>query len=221
MSEGIMAKRAVFLVPLSIFLALVVFFVLALKRDEQSRELPSALIGEEVKPFDLPSVFEDPETGFPSYRVTDADLKQGEVTVVNFWASWCGPCKIEHPQLLHLKQSGMRLLGMNYKDEAEDALRFLEEMGDPFTLIASDAAGRVGIDWGITGVPETFVVDGQGRIVVKFIGPLTAVDVEKIIRPAIDKAQAQGEKPAAAPPPEAAGEDTDTDPPSSMPDPSR
>jgi cytochrome c biogenesis protein CcmG/thiol:disulfide interchange protein DsbE len=118
--------------------------------------------------------------------LSDQDLKQGNISIVNFWASWCGPCKIEHPQLVALAaRDGFRLIGINYKDELEDARAFLDEFGDPFERIGVDEAGRVGIDWGLTGVPETFVVDGAGRIVMKHIGPLTPEDVEKELLPTL------------------------------------
>jgi len=110
--------------------------------------------------------------------------------LLDFWASWCGPCIQEHPQLVALKQQyGLRLLGINYKDEPEAARRFLARHGNPFDAIGADTSGRVSIDWGVYGVPETYVVDGRGRIAFKFVGPISAAAIRDEILPAIAKAK--------------------------------
>lgn len=132
-------------------------------------EIPSALIGKPVPEFSLPPVAGMGVPGFDS-----ASLKQGRVTVVNVWASWCVPCRTEHPLLMELsRRQDIRLIGLNYKDEPENARRFLGTMGQPFAAVGADEEGRASVDWGVYGVPETFIVDGNGVIRFKWIGPLT------------------------------------------------
>ncbi len=173
--------RGVYVVPVTLFFLLASFFALALYSNDGD-ELPSMLIGHEVRPFDLPKLSLNSDTEIVEDRITDADLKDGRMTVVNFWASWCGPCRIEHASLMGLQKSGVRILGVNYKDEAVDAQKFLTDLGNPFEMVAVDRDGRVGIDWGITGVPETFVVNGAGQVVARTVGPLGASDVKDILR---------------------------------------
>lgn len=122
---------------------------------------------------------------------TEADLRSGGVKLVNFWASWCAPCRAEHPQLLTLAEEGVPIYGINYKDEPAKALAFLDELGNPFARLAADGSGRTGLDWGLYGVPETFVINGEGVVIKRFAGPITEEILEKIIRPAI--AEAAGE----------------------------
>jgi cytochrome c biogenesis protein CcmG/thiol:disulfide interchange protein DsbE len=133
------------------------------------RGVPSALIGRAVPDFALPPV---EESGLPP--VTSADLQglPGPV-LVNFWASWCMPCVIEHPQLMKLQRAGVLILGIAYKDKAEDSLRFLRQHGNPFQRLSKDEAGRVAIDWGLYGVPETYLVDRTGIIRWRWAGPIT------------------------------------------------
>jgi cytochrome c biogenesis protein CcmG/thiol:disulfide interchange protein DsbE len=127
-----------------------------------------------------------PIDGFAS-----ADLAVGEVSVVNFWASWCAPCVQEHPVLVALKeQTGVRLFGVNYKDQAATARRFLGRYGNPFTAVGVDANGRAAIDWGVTGMPETFIINGQGEIVYKHIGPISPEVLDGKIIPLIRAARA-------------------------------
>jgi cytochrome c biogenesis protein CcmG/thiol:disulfide interchange protein DsbE len=121
---------------------------------------------------------------------TAADLTSPGVKLVNFWASWCGPCRVEHPLLTALAAEGVPIVGVNYKDDPEKALGFLAELGDPYALIGADASGRTGLDWGIYGVPETFVIGPDGRVVLRFPGPLSPDVVEERIRPAIAAASA-------------------------------
>ncbi|MEM9784264.1 MAG: DsbE family thiol:disulfide interchange protein, partial [Pseudomonadota bacterium] len=130
-------------------------------------DLPSTLIDRPAPEFSMPALHADA----PPF--TTADLKGGGVKLVNVWASWCIPCRAEHPWLVALgKERGITIHGINYKDEPEAAQAFLDELGDPYTLIGTDE-GRVGIEWGVYGVPETFVVDDTGTIVFKHIGPIT------------------------------------------------
>jgi cytochrome c biogenesis protein CcmG, thiol:disulfide interchange protein DsbE len=143
--------------------------------------LPSTLIGSPAPALALAPLGEG---ALP----TDASLRSGEVTLVNFWASWCAPCRVEHPQIMALKDEGLTIVGVNYKDDAAKALGFLNELGDPYSAIGADADGRTAIDWGVYGVPETFVVDGDGTVVLRFAGPITDSILENRIRPAIEAA---------------------------------
>jgi cytochrome c biogenesis protein CcmG/thiol:disulfide interchange protein DsbE len=126
-----------------------------------------------------------PEPGFSS-----ADLAKGKVSVVNFWASWCEPCVAEHPLLIQLKrEAGVDIYGVNYKDKAASARHFISRFGNPFTALGSDAQGRAAIDWGVYGMPETFVVNGQGKVVYKHVGPISADSIATKLLPAIEKAR--------------------------------
>ena len=148
-------------------------------------EVPSALIGKPVPDFTLPAVDGLGVPGFDS-----AALKRGKVTLVNVWASWCGPCRIEHPLLMDLSKRGdIQLFGLNYKDEPENARRFLGTMGQPFAAVGADKEGRAAVDWGVYGVPETFVIDGQGLIRFKWIGPLTPEALRSTLETEIAKAR--------------------------------
>jgi cytochrome c biogenesis protein CcmG/thiol:disulfide interchange protein DsbE len=148
-------------------------------------EIPSALIGQTVPEMSLPPV---EGLGVPGFDT--ASLKQGGVTLVNVWASWCGPCRIEHPLLMELsKRTDIRLVGLNYKDEPENARRFLGTLGQPYAAAVADEAGRAAVDWGVYGVPETFVIDGQGIIRFKFIGPLSEQGIAEVLNPEIEKAR--------------------------------
>ncbi len=146
-------------------------------RSENRDELPSALINEAAPSLAAASAF----GGAPP--PTDAGLRQGAVTLVNFWASWCGPCRIEHPFLTALADGGARVVGINYKDPPDQARAFLDELGDPYSAIGADPSGRIGLDWGIYGVPETFVVAGDGTILLRHPGPLTPAVIESRIAP--------------------------------------
>ncbi len=169
--------------PLVVFAIIAIVFKLALTSGDPSK-LPSALIGKPVPVFDLP-----PVEGANVPGLASKDLAQGGVTVLNVFASWCAPCHDEHPVLMELsKRGGFRLAGLNYKDDPADARRFLGKLGNPYAGIGSDARGRTALDLGVYGVPETFVIDGKGRIAFKFVGPLTAESVEKTLLPAIEAA---------------------------------
>ncbi len=183
-------SRGGYVLPLIVVSLMSVFFVVALRSGDPSR-LPSPLIGKPVPQFSLaPIEGLEPSGGRSASGISSADLANGEVTIVNMWASWCAPCIQEHPQLIALKQQhGVRLIGINYKDEPEAARRFLARHGNPFDSIGADRNGRVAIDWGVYGVPETYVIDGHGRIAFKFVGPLSASVIESQILPAIAKAK--------------------------------
>ncbi|MEM9359544.1 MAG: DsbE family thiol:disulfide interchange protein [Pseudomonadota bacterium] len=169
------------LVPVIIFAAMAIMFMFALQSGDPSK-LPSALLGKPVPKFKLAPL--DGLKDVPGFG--SAELGSGGAKVVNFWASWCGPCRDEHPMLEALKREGKaKMFGINYKDPPPGGQRFLAQYGNPFGSIGVDATGRVAIDWGVYGMPETFVVDGQGRIVYKHVGPISAKDLEEKIRPAI------------------------------------
>jgi cytochrome c biogenesis protein CcmG, thiol:disulfide interchange protein DsbE len=187
--ETVRKGRGSVILPLAIAAALLVLFFVALRSGDPSR-LPSALIGKPVPQFTLPAVEGFSRTGNPAPGFSSADLAGGDVSIVNIWASWCGPCIQEHPSLTSLKtQHGLRLMGINYKDEPQAALRFLDRLGNPFDALGADRSGRVGIDWGVYGVPETYVVDGRGQIVHKVVGPLNEAIIQNEVLPAVAQAR--------------------------------
>lgn len=156
------------LLPLILFLLIAALFWKGLSGDPST--LPSTFINKPVPAFDLPAV---KGLGVPGLK--NSDLKTGQVTIVNIWASWCAPCREEHPLLVELSKRGdIRLAGINNKDDPANAARFLGALGQPFARVGADSDGRVTIDWGGYGVPETFIVDGGGVIRHKHVGPLTA-----------------------------------------------
>ena len=174
-------SRLVLLLPLVLFFGLVLAFAVRLDRDPS--KIPSALIGKSVPVFSLP-----PVKG-RELELSNSDLN-GEVSLVNIFASWCVACREEHPLLMQLKAGrAMPVHGLNYKDEPDNAARWLNSMGDPYTRTGADRDGRVAIDWGVYGVPETFVVSRDGRIAYKHIGPLTAKDLEGTVLPLVRKLQ--------------------------------
>jgi len=120
--------------------------------------------------------------------LTDEMLRAGEVTLVNFWASWCPPCRAEHPLLNALAEEGVRVYGVNYRDTPERAMDFLEELGDPYAAIGADPRARMGLDWGVVGLPETFVLDGRGNVILRHAGPITEEILETRLRPAMARA---------------------------------
>lgn len=171
-------RRLLYVLPLAVFAVLAVYFALGLGMDPKI--IPSALIDKPVPQFTLPPIEGRAGRGF-----SDADLKNG-VSVVNVFASWCIPCKAEHPFITRLAGMGVATVyGLNYKNEAADALRWLADLGDPYDEIGADRDGRVGIDWGVYGVPETFIVDAKGRIRHKHVGPLTQKALEGEVLPII------------------------------------
>jgi len=181
------SRRWLAFLPLAIFLVLAALLYVRLYAGDPSK-LPSALIGESAPPIDLPGL--DGQPG-----LTDADLR-GHVSVVNVFGSWCEPCRFEHPNLMalasddQLRKMGVKVYGMAQKDSAENVRRFLGALGDPFAKIGLDPQGRAGIDWGVYGVPETFVVRGDGTIAYKFVGPMTAESLAAVVKPEILKAAA-------------------------------
>jgi cytochrome c biogenesis protein CcmG/thiol:disulfide interchange protein DsbE len=178
--------KPIYLLPLAIFLVAAAIFAWRLNSPDDPHVIRSALIGKPVPVFALP-----PLEGRGSDGLSSADLAKGEVTVINAWASYCTPCRGENAVLLGLKQRGITVHGLVWKDKAAPARDFLEELGDPFARLGFDAKGDVGIDWGLTGIPETYVVDGKGIIVAKHVGPLDDDVVANEILPAIVAAKAR------------------------------
>jgi len=169
------------LIPLGVFIVLVGFLLVGLFRDP--REVPSPLIGKPAPQFTLAQLHE------PAKTMGTADLK-GQVWLLNVWASWCVSCREEHPLLVELAKSKLvPIIGLDYKDEPRAGKGWLAQNGDPYTLSVVDRDGRVGIDWGVYGVPETFVIDKQGTIRYKQIGPITAEALEKKILPLVRELQ--------------------------------
>ena len=171
-----------FLWPLAVFVLLVAFLAIGLTLNP--REVPSPLVGKPAPAFELPVLQQ------PDKRFSPAEMR-GKVWLLNVWASWCDSCRDEHPLLVALAKKGvLPILGLNYKDKGEDAQRWLARFGDPYQLSAVDADGRIGIDYGVYGVPETYIIDRQGVIRYKHIGPLTPEVAEKKIGPMVKELNA-------------------------------
>lgn len=176
-------RLAAIFAPLSIFAVLAGLFASELLAG-RGDALPSALISRPAPAFDLPPL----RDGAPGFAT--ADLTKGEVTVVNLWASWCGPCRVEHPELMRLAEMGVaKMHALNYRDQRGAAIKFLDDLGDPFDRVGFDEKGMAGLRWGVTGVPETFVVAGDGRVIYKHVGPINPTDLERLILPAIEAAK--------------------------------
>ncbi len=185
-------RRVVVLLPLVIFLGLAALFLLQLYAGGDPSILPSALIGHKAPQTKLPPIAGLTRDGATVPGIDPADFT-GAVTVLNVWASWCVPCHDEAPLLLQLaKDNRFRLISINYKDEPDNARRFLGRYGDPFVAAGADESGRAGIDWGVYGVPETYVIGRDARIAFKLVGPITDDNYESVLKPQIDKALAAG-----------------------------
>lgn len=186
---GSQRRRVIVLLPLIGFLALAALFFFRLGSGDPSK-IPSALIGKPVPQTVLAGIPGVERDGKPVPGIGPDDFA-GNVSIVNVWASWCVPCHDEMPLLHRLAEDRrIRILGINYKDQAENARRFLNRHGNPFVASGADLNGRASIDWGVYGVPETFVVGRDGRIVYKLVGPITAANIDAALRPAIEKALA-------------------------------
>jgi len=167
--------------PLAVFVVIGVFLGIGLTLDP--RKIPSPLIGKPVPEFELPPV-QGRTLGLATSNL------QGEVSLVNVFASWCTACREEHPLWMQVRKSGqVPIHGLDYKDKPDDARAWLEELGDPYARTGADISGRVGIDWGVYGVPETFVIDRHGVIAYKHIGPITAKSLNETILPLVRKLQ--------------------------------
>jgi len=180
---GIMAERKLsplLILPPLIFAALAVMFYVGLNREDPNA-MPSTRVGHPAPPVTLSQLGTLP-------LFNDASLRSGGVKLVNFWASWCVPCRVEHPMLVKLASQGITIYGVNYKDKPGNALGFLTEGGNPFRATGADAKGGMAINWGVFGVPETFVIDATGKVMLRFAGPITERSLKSKIMPAIRKA---------------------------------
>ena len=170
-------RKVLYAVPILLMAGLTALFYVGLGKDPNL--LPSALIGAPAPQFDLPALLVKDQAG------SSASI-EGRVVLVNFFASWCGPCRIEHPLLMNLAEAGdVPVYGINYKDAEVDAKRWLADFGDPFSEIGADIEGRTGLDWGVYGLPESFLVNQQGQIVYKHVGPLTSEAINEEIMPLV------------------------------------
>ncbi|ADO42510.1 DsbE family thiol:disulfide interchange protein [Ketogulonicigenium vulgare] len=168
------------LIPPAVFVAIAGFFAIGMMRGDDAG-LPSTLVGQELPPTNITALADLPP-------LTDAALRDGQVKVVNFWASWCAPCRLEHPNLMELSETGLPVYGVNYRDNPDDAVKFLAELGNPFTAIGTDPQARLGLEWGVYGVPETFLVGADGKIIQRIAGPLVGGLYDNRFRPALDAA---------------------------------
>jgi cytochrome c biogenesis protein CcmG/thiol:disulfide interchange protein DsbE len=183
-------RSVLLLLPLAVFMGLAALFFIRLGAGDASF-IPSALIGKPAPATNLPPIPGLEQAGQPVPGLSNATFA-GKVTLVNVWASWCVPCHDEVPFLEALsKDKRIQLVGINYKDEAGNARRFLGRYGNPYAATGQDASGRTGIDWGVYGVPETFVVGRDGHIAYKLVGPIGAENLQRVLEPQIAKALAQ------------------------------
>ena len=180
-------SRTWVLAPFLIFAGLAAVFMVGLQGDPS--KLPSALLDKPAPSLDLPALEGLTRNNSPIPGLASSELTGNGVTVVNVFASWCGPCRDEHPQLVELaKRTDIRVIGLNYKDQRENAVRFLNALGNPYSAVGVDATGRTAVDWGVYGVPETFIINNEGKIVYKFTGPISPSKLIEELVPAIEKA---------------------------------
>ncbi len=169
------------ILPPVLFAGLAVLFYTGMQR-ENPNALPSVRIGQPAPAMTLVALG-------GAEKLTAEALSEPGVKLVNYWASWCAPCRAEHPNLMALAEEGIPIYGINYKDDPDKAQAFLEELGNPYAAMGADESGRTGIDWGLYGVPETFVIDSNGVVTFRFPGPITQRALESQVRPAIEAAE--------------------------------
>ena len=175
-------RRLLYVLPVLLFLGLAGYFALALRPGYDPRSLPSAMIDKEAPAFDL--------AGLATPQGVSRDGLKGRPAVINFFASWCVPCRVEHPLLMRLaEREHIPIYGIDYKDKPEDARKLLAQFGDPYARVGMDSDGRTGLDFGVYGVPETYVLDSAGHIRKRFVGPLTAQEVEQELLPLLQSLQ--------------------------------
>ncbi|MGR3565492.1 MAG: DsbE family thiol:disulfide interchange protein [Heliomarina sp.] len=168
-------------IPPLVFLGLASLFLVGMFRDDPEA-LPSARIGQQAPALQI--------TELPGKALFDDEtLRDGNLKLVNYWASWCAPCRVEHPNLEKLRAEGLPIYGINYKDDPDNALDFLAELGDPYEAVGADNSGRAALDWGVYGVPETYLIDGDGNILLRVAGPLVQRVIDSQLRPALEKAR--------------------------------
>ncbi|PYG29909.1 DsbE family thiol:disulfide interchange protein [Pelagimonas varians] len=168
------------MLPPIIFMGFAVMVYFGMQRGN-TRELPSTFIGQPAP--EITNVALDGYDG-----ITREMLTSGDVTMVNFWASWCPPCRVEHPNLMKMQADGLRIVGVNFKDKTGQAQQFLNSGGNPFMAVGFDAPGRTAIDWGVTAPPETFILDGKGTVLFRYTGPLIGSDYEQRFLPELNRA---------------------------------
>jgi cytochrome c biogenesis protein CcmG/thiol:disulfide interchange protein DsbE len=168
-------------VPPAVFGVLVGLFFTGMFREDPDG-LPSTMVGRPAPALALTAMDGAPLS-------TDAALREPGLKLVNFWASWCAPCRVEHPFLVELSRDGIPIHGVNYKDRPDQAQGFLAELGNPYATMGADATGRTAIEWGVYGVPETYLIDGTGTVLLRHAGPITRQEFERVIRPAIEAAR--------------------------------
>jgi cytochrome c biogenesis protein CcmG/thiol:disulfide interchange protein DsbE len=169
-------------IPPVIFVAIAGLFAYSMFSGNPD-DLPTALAGREAPALDIEPLGD-------KRVLTNQMLRDGELKLVNYWASWCAPCRVEHPNLTLLAAEGLPVYGINYKDQDANALAFLQELGDPYTALGTDSNGANSLEWGVYGVPETFLVDGDGTVLMRVAGPVTQRAIESRLRPAIEAARA-------------------------------
>lgn len=177
-----MAKgRWMIFVPPAVFGVLVGLFFTGMFREDPDG-LPSTMVGRQAPALAVTQMEGAPLT-------TDAALREPGLKLVNFWASWCAPCRVEHPFLVELSQDGIPIHGINYKDKPDQAQGFLTELGNPYATMGADSTGRTAIEWGVYGVPETYLIDATGKVLLRHAGPITRQEFERVIKPAIEAAR--------------------------------
>ena len=173
--------KTIFVLPFLVFFGVITYFTIPIVKKSDPKLLPSALVDKDVPENNLPPLFKN-KRGFDH-----EDLVGGE-TLVNFFSSWCGPCRVEHDILMKIsEEKTVRLFGINYKDQTQAAIRWLSELGDPFERIVADRDGRAAIDWGVYGVPETYLIDKKGKVRYRHVGPLTERVLEEKLMPIIQQ----------------------------------
>ena len=171
-------NKILYLLPVLTFVGIGALLLAGVIRNEDNG-LPSALIGQKAPELTLSSLYQYP---VPS----ESDLNAPGLKIINYWASWCAPCRVEHPNLQQLADSGIPIIGVNYKDKPGNAVKFLTSMGNPFVKVGADPQGRTAIDWGVYGIPESFIIDGNGYLILRFAGPITHRVLKNTILPAIN-----------------------------------